>query len=150
MRYPINWVLGAVLFAGVCVLCGALFAFIGIARVVRRKRWPSELLRRRALPIAMAHIEQCQKITEEDVRLVLTVEEHDRYREPRRLRLRAIVRLPADAVAKLEVDDKIPLRFSAESPATSAIDFESLLGAPAEDAERAAYLLRGPGVWEVT
>ena len=151
MRYPINWVLGAVLFTAVCAICGAVLVFIAVARILRRRRWPNELLRRRSLPIAMAHVEQCQKITDEDVRLVLTVEDgDDRYREPRRVRLRAIVRLPAEAVAALEVDDKIPLRYSAESPATSTIDFASLIGGPAADAERDAYLLRGLGRWEIT
>jgi hypothetical protein len=48
MRYPINWVAGAVVFGAACVVVGSVLVAIAIGQVVRRKRWPAEWERRRA------------------------------------------------------------------------------------------------------
>jgi hypothetical protein len=148
---PINWAVGFLMLLCVSIVVGALFVFIAIARVFRRRRWPDELRRRRALPVVTAHIEHCLKITDEDVRLVLAIDPAvtDDYRAPERIRLRGIARLPADAVEKLDVDEKVPVRFDAHAPVWSTLDVGALAGRDTADDDRDAYVLRGAAKWDV-
>jgi hypothetical protein len=151
MRYPINWVVGFLIFAIACAVVGSVFVFLALIRVVLRTRWPAEWERRRAQLPTTARIEACEAITDEHVRLVLSIEHStdEGYREPRVVRLRGIVHLPADIVPRLEADVTIPLRFDPKRPAESTIDVAKLSGASAEDIEHETYVQRGPMSWTV-
>lgn len=150
MRVPLNWVAGYLLLLAASVVVGGLYLFLGYARWARRRRWASELQRRRGLATRGARIEECLKITDTDVRLVLSIEASSAAEDtPAQLRLRGIARLPADVLERLDVDGVIPVRLDRDRPSRSTIDLPALAGRDTAAEERDAYLARGSDRWEI-
>ena len=85
MRTPINFVVATIAVGAACVVVGSVLVALAIGRFVRRKRWPAEWERRRAQTTVLAHVDDCTPITDQHVRLTLTIEERitDGCREPR-------------------------------------------------------------------
>lgn len=91
------------------------------------------------------------RATVDDYLIVLRVpegDERDGYREAAtHARMRAIVKLPKEALDTIDTSSALPFRVS-KLPNDLALDYEALLGDRAKAFARTAYLARGLGFWK--